>query len=279
MVPSPNENLGRGSMGDSNPPNPLQTAYEEFQNKTPFVTRTLIQIMAGSYAASWILGSSVLYGLANISHFTILKGEIYRIFTSSLVNMHFFSLAFAALSFGRHGKHLESAIGSTLFAYHCVFLGVSSNILFIAFNFVMNSVSNDSTYLFDAAAGMWQIIFGAMATECVQAPDTSRRLFFCQVPTALYPLALLGIFVVLGQGLSSGNLLSLALGYALGYGYMDRLKPTQARITRWEESFLVNLTRKSGYIRGDLILGNGAWDEGDDYKGLVSKVSFAPLLE
>ena len=66
------------------------------------------------------------------------------------------------------------------------------------------------------------------------------------------------------------DLISLAMGYAAGFGRLDCFKPSAVRIARWEERLLSNLASKPGWIKNDAVLGSGAWSESDEGSGSVS---------
>ena len=60
--------------------------------------------------------------------------------------------------------------------------------------------------------------------ECSEAPpDTKRKLFFLEVPAVYYPLVLLALFSMFA-GVKLAYCLGVAVGYAYGYGKMDRWK-------------------------------------------------------
>jgi hypothetical protein len=64
-------------------------------------------------------------------------------------------------------------------------------------------------------------LFGVISIECSQAPPQSiRRLFFMPVSATYYPLALFGLFSLMGTFFDLSYLISVAVGYAYGYVFM-----------------------------------------------------------
>ena len=72
--------------------------------------------------------------------------------------------------------------------------------------------------------GIWTVLLGIIAVECSEAPpETKRRLFFLEIPTLYYPLVLLALFSMFA-GVKLAYCLGVAVGYAYGYGKLDRWK-------------------------------------------------------
>jgi hypothetical protein len=170
------------------------------------------------------------------------------------------------------GKRLEHSMGSTAFVWLCMTIGGLTNVAFLVLSLVMYLLSGqDTQYMFNSAAGIWLILFGIIAIECVQAPRTSlRRLFFFEIPVLYYPLALYVFFALLSRTLSVSYLLSTGVGYAYGYGYLDRSKLSTSKAKQWEEYFLASITRHEGWVVGHAATGSDAWDESNEI-GMVSR--------
>eukprot|EP00543_Licmophora_paradoxa_P014791 CAMPEP_0202464504 /NCGR_PEP_ID=MMETSP1360-20130828/62151_1 /ASSEMBLY_ACC=CAM_ASM_000848 /TAXON_ID=515479 /ORGANISM="Licmophora paradoxa, Strain CCMP2313" /LENGTH=230 /DNA_ID=CAMNT_0049087827 /DNA_START=279 /DNA_END=971 /DNA_ORIENTATION=- len=125
--------------------------------------------------------------------------------------------------------------------------------------FGLYTITGDNGYLWYKSVGIWTILFGLIATECSNAPqDSQRRLFFFTVPTLYYPLALWALFSLLG-GVNVADLLSVAVGYAYGYGYLDNFKASLSFCNRLEETILQTFTRREGWVVGHAASGSGAW--------------------
>jgi membrane associated rhomboid family serine protease len=273
----PSNTIDASSSSAPPPPNPVLTAYEDFRRNTPVVTRSILTVLVLSYLLSWVIDPH--FAMANIPQFSVFGFEIYRILTSPLVNTRFFSLLFAFLSFTSQGKRMENSMGSTAFGVLCLTMGVLANVLFLVTNVLLYYVSGgEQAYLFTAAAGIWLILFGIIAMECVQAPrGTQRPLFFCKIPTIYYPLALFAVFGLFGQSFSVANLISMGIGYAYGFGYLDGLKPSAPRISQWEETILADWTRNEGWVTGQAILGSDAWSEANG--GSASEGMSLPTMQ
>jgi len=259
------------------PTNPILTAYENFVQNTPYITRTIISIQGVSYLISWFFDAE--YALGNIPHFTIFRFEIYRIVLSPLVNSSLLSLIFAYWSFKAHGKRLEHSMGSTAFAWLCLMMAVLSNLAFIVLCFVMYILSGEESILFNNSSGIWIILFGIIAMECVRAPRGSKlRLFVADVPVLYYPLALYALFALLGQSFLLAHLLSIVLGYLIGYtgeisnvvtNHLERVVLiNSAKAKEWEDNYLSTLTSRPGWIVGNAANGSGAWSE-EETTGMV----------
>jgi membrane associated rhomboid family serine protease len=247
------------SSGGPPSDNPILHTYETFHRETPFVTRTIITTQAFSWALSFFV--DLTFSLANIPIFTILHYEIYRILTSIFLCTNFLSLAFAYFSFIETGKRLENSIGSTEFSFLCLSIGVLTNILYCAVGALLDALFGTQYFFYLPSFGVWLVLFGLTAFECIKAPQGStRRLFVLNIPTKYYPLALLGVFSLIG-GFSLAYLISIGIGYLYGLDYLDCLKVSSSRCRAWEESFLESNTHSEGWVPANAAMGSGAWNE------------------
>ncbi|EED95598.1 predicted protein [Thalassiosira pseudonana CCMP1335] len=252
----PNENNSNGPPQ----PNPVLTAYEGYVRDTPLLTRYILNSLLLSYLLSFFANPA--YALANIPLFTIFKFELYRIFTSPLVCADILSLIFAFMGFMNHGIKLEQSVGSCMFGVLFFTLTVASNVLFLLVSVLLWGLTNSESYLVGASMGIWSVLLAIIAVECSQAPpDTKRKLFFLTVPTLYYPLVLLALFSMFA-GVKLAYCLGVAVGYAYGYGKLDRLKVKVERARKWEGGCLRGFVGRMGWISVSSASGAGAWSEG-----------------
>ncbi|KAL7478295.1 hypothetical protein ACHAW6_004065 [Cyclotella cf. meneghiniana] len=244
-------------------PNPVLTAYEGYIRDTPLVTRYVLNSLVISYFLSFFVNPA--YALANIPLFTIFKFELYRVITSPLICTDILSLFFAFMGFMNHGIRLEQSMGSSLFAVLFFSLTLVSNALFLIISVILWGLTNSQGYLVGASMGIWSVLLAIIAVECSQAPpDTQRRLFFLTVPTLYYPLVLLALFSMFA-GVKLAYCLGVAVGYAYGYGKLDRIKVSTDRVKRWEShesgGCLRGFVGRPGWVSVSMASGAGAWSE------------------
>jgi membrane associated rhomboid family serine protease len=262
------------------PNNPILTAYEGWYHSTPFVTRSILSIQAISYLFSWLINHPE-FALANIPHFILSpRYEIYRLILSPLVNTSFISLIVAYLSFNEPGKRLEYSLGSTRFAALCLSIGTITNVAFFTSSVVMFYIqgggSDQGHVLLSSASGIWLVLFGIIAMECVQAPaGTQRKLFLWHVPVLYYPVALLLFFAFISASFSLAYCLSMAVGYLYGFGYLERIQFSHGKAAAWEDhgsnsssnsssssfNWAGYLTRRDGWVSCHAATGSDAWME------------------
>lgn len=246
-------------------PNPFISAYESFQENTPFVTRMILSVQVVSYLVSWVVDPN--YALANIPYFVVFQFEIYRVVLSPLVNTQLITLMFAFLSFLELGKRLEYNLGTVAFGWFCAGVSLITNVAFLFLSLALYALSGEKKYLMSGASGIWLILFGAIAAECIQAPaDIKRRFFFCEVPVRYYPLALYAVFAFIGGGPSMAYAISMGVGYLYGQGNgrMDRvLRLSSSKVSEWEREngALSSLTSRPGWVYGHAALGSEAWSQ------------------
>jgi hypothetical protein len=135
------------------------------------------------------------------------------------------------------------------------------NVAHVVLAYFLQLVTGDSSWLFVKAGGIWTVLFPLIAIECVKAPPYSvRRFVMWNVPTLYYPLVLVLVFSLLG-GYSMSNLIALVIGYAHGYEYLDNTKVSTDTCKKWEDTILVNFTRREGWVFGHAATGSAAWHE------------------
>jgi membrane associated rhomboid family serine protease len=253
-----------GSSGSPLPPpdNPLLNAYESFQRDTPTVTQWALTAQAVSWAISWFVDFTL--ALANVPYFTLVRWELYRLITSIFICSSFFGLLFAYFSFVETGRRMEQSMGSTAFVILFFTIGITSNILYIGMAALIDAMFVNGQYFFVLPSfGIWIVLFGIVSMECSRASSGSvRKLFVIEVPTIYYPLCLFIVFSLFGGGFQLAHLISIGLGYAFGFGYLDGLKVGSTTCRRWEESFLQSLTHLDGWVlSSSAVVGGGDWND------------------
>ena len=205
------------SIGDSNPPptNPILSAYETFVRDTPLITRYVLTLQVFTCFLGFFTDLS--WALGNTVHFTIHKMEFHRILLSPFASTGLFSLIFSYVSLVDSGRRLEFCMGSTHFAILLLLVAVVTNVSFLALAFFLWALSGNNWWLYTDSFGIWVIIFALIELDCCKAPPSAmRRLFLFTVPTVYYPLALFGLFAVIG-GFHFSYLLAICVGYLYGY--------------------------------------------------------------
>lgn len=246
-------------------PNPFLTAYEDFIHNTPYVTRSIMLILVATYGSSWLFDPH--FALATIPKFVWEDYEVYRLLLSPLVNTSFISIILAFWNFLQHGIRFERSMGSTAFAWLCFAIGSLSNTIFFLICLLLYFMTDgNASVLLHSSAGIWNILFGTIAMECVEAPrDVKRKFLAWDVPVLYYPIVLLLFFYLLGGGSGStaSHIISAGIGYALGFGKLDFIKLPSALVRKYEDSggFLHTMTRREGWIVGPAALGSSAWND------------------
>ncbi|KAL7563412.1 hypothetical protein ACA910_016509 [Epithemia clementina (nom. ined.)] len=244
------------------PPNPLLTAYEGWVQRTPLVTRYILSLQAFSYLTSWFLNFD--FALATTPYYVVFRFEFYRLILSPLINTSIVSCILGFLSFSDNGRRLEQSMGSTAFGWLCCTIGLTTNLGFVLVSFLLAFVRGyDESFLFVSSTGLGNIIFGIIAMECVQAPRHTQRAFLLfVVPAVYFPLVLYFFFSLLNGSFSLDYLISMGVGYASGFGSLDKLiKLSPAKAKQWEDTVLSNYARREGWIAGHAAVGSGAWHD------------------
>ncbi|KAL7535757.1 hypothetical protein ACHAWF_005263, partial [Thalassiosira exigua] len=252
FFPNPNKMPRDNTNAGPPPANPVLTAYESYIRDTPLITRYILNATVISFFVSFFF--SPAYLLANIPMFTVFKFQLYRILTSPMICTDILSLFFTFMGFMNHGVKLEQSMGSSMFA---------TNVLFLVISILLWGLTNSDTYLAGASMGIWTVLLGIIAVECAEAPpETKRRLFFLEVPTLYYPLVLLALFSMFA-GVRLAYCLGVAVGYAYGYGKLDRWKVKSETVRKWENrdqgGCLSGFVQRIGFVTLGMASGPNAW--------------------
>mmetsp|Transcript_4851 Transcript_4851/g.9248 ORF Transcript_4851/g.9248 Transcript_4851/m.9248 type:complete len:358 (-) Transcript_4851:42-1115(-) len=237
-------------MSSPQPNNRFREHYESFYNTTPLTTRIVLISTTITYLASFLYDPSFI--LANIPAFTLLKIQLYRIFTSFFICTELLSLVFAFLSFLDYGKRIESGIGSTNFAAVLLSISGITNMIHNLLCLIGYFLTSRSEFLFIPSVGIWNLILAVISMECATADHSSqRRLFIVDVPTRYYPCVLLGFFCLLNGGqIHLSYFISVGVGYLMGFGKLDYIKLSTERRQRLEAGVLRKFTSKVGFVAG-----------------------------
>jgi len=247
----------------SEPPNVLLHNYENFLHRTPIVTRYVLTALSATYVLSFLWDPTP--ALSCVPYHTVFRFQLYRLVTSSLLCTNALSLLFAFLSFADTGRRMEHGLGSAAMGALVLTLSVlvhaSSVVLSLIVAYGLSR--NRTTIAAPDSSGFWPVLLAVISIECSAAPiDATRRLLGSyDISTRHYPLLLLGLFTLLGGGFHLPYGLGVAVGYAYGWGKLDRFKPGLDRLEQWESSrgVLRNFAARQGWVAGHAASGSNAW--------------------
>jgi len=242
-------------------PNPVLTAYESYCQSTPLVTRYVLNTIMITFLCSFFFSPAIL--LANIPIFTVFRFQLYRILTSPLLCENFLNLIFAFMGFLSHGVKLEQSLGSSMFCLLFFTLTIATNVLFLIITILLWGLTNQEAHLSSVSMGIWVVLLGIIAVECAEAPEgTKRKLFVLEIKAIYYPLVLLAIFTML-SGPRLSYFLAVGIGYAMGYGKLDKFKVSVERVRKWENreqnGCLSGFINRPGFITMSSASGPNAW--------------------
>ena len=246
-----NNSNDSGSTNNQQGPsqNPFVKGYHDWVNRTPFITRYVIQFTCILYILSLFLSTLMVY-FVNVPAYTLLRFHLWTIFTSTLVNDSIFSVLFIGLILSQMGGRMEMSLGSTSFLFLLINLAISANLLFLFLALCLYGMTNNQAMLLVECEGMWLIVMPLIAIDCLFGEDTQpMRPFFspsCMLPAKVYPLVLFALFSLFG-GPRLDMISSLIIGYWIG------LRPTRFSIT----NCMILSPESSAVWEGDQIMNTG----------------------
>lgn len=170
------------------------------------------------YLLSWIV--DLTFFLANIPAFVVFYFQIYRLLLSPFVGNSILSVLLIFMFFPQMGARMELMVGSTAFLSLFVIFTVLTNISYVVLAFALWLLGMQFV-MYLPASGFWAIIFGLITIECMQDPESVRRIMCIPIDITAkwYPLCLYAFFFLLG-GADFACLLAIGLGYAHSSGYL-----------------------------------------------------------
>lgn len=169
----------------------------------------------------------------------ITRFEIYRIFTGPFFHGGLLHILFNIVAWMFIGKDYEKAVGTLPAAYS----------VFILLIPLIASLHCCAAYLIDALAetharnqctiGISGVLFALLVVNIEASAVPSISVFgLFSLPSRWYPWLLALVLQLLSPNLSFlGHLSGIALGYAISFGYLHRLTPSESRFATIEESW------------------------------------------
>jgi hypothetical protein len=149
----------------SAPPNPVLQYYQEWSNRTPFVTRCSMIGVVVLYILSFFLRTDLYFG--NQAYFSVMHLEIYRLILSPLVGNSIITIILIALFYPVMGTKIEYSMGSAGFICLIGILTIATNVIFDVICMSLH-YAGSSLAIFWNCSGFWLILFALIVMECMQ---------------------------------------------------------------------------------------------------------------
>lgn len=224
------------------------TWFADWSARTPVTTRyTLITIVAATLIGMFT-GLSELTALCPAT--AVFGLQIWRFFTSPIIQNGFLSLLFVVLWFAQQGTPLEQKHGSVGLLYLMGLLGIVTNLIY-AFGGLLLAYNPIAPMelMMGCSGSFWPILVGLITCECLENPEGSRKFFFfpCMIKNRFFPWVVAAFFCVLG-GIATDIIIGVCTGHLYAYGKLDRFKPTPERLESLESGSLAGLASQQGFI-------------------------------
>jgi membrane associated rhomboid family serine protease len=237
--------------------NPILNWYDEWSNKTYFITRITMITLVTSYLLSCFLDTDKF--LKNSVYFTVIHYEVYRLIASPFCSNSNLNVILSALFFLKMGITFESNLGSAAFFSMLGTFNLLVNLIFIAVCLLLYYICHMPEAIHFSCAGFWNILFAFLTVECFENPNHPRRFFMIPVdiPSKYFPLLVYAIW-----SLFSGPRLDWAISIAVGFmyqnGYFNCMKPNPQSLQNLESptGMLHSISRSKGWILANVTIGH-----------------------
>lgn len=168
----------------------------------------------------------------------VTRFEIYRIFTAPFFHAGFFHILFNMIAWMIIARDYERATGTLAAAYSIFVLLIPliATVHCIAAYFIDALAS--TSFRRECAIGISGVLFSLLVVNVELSAGSSVNVCgLFSMPTRWYPWALAAILQLLSPSLSFlGHLSGIVLGYALVFGYLQRLSPSDYKLEDFEIS-------------------------------------------
>jgi membrane associated rhomboid family serine protease len=216
----------------------------------PIFVKLVITLTIVLYILSWPFENFINLFI-NIPYKTILRFNVWRVFTSVFVTLNLLNILFAFLSWIPDAIRLENTIGTVKYGMNFMINATLINVFFIAFMFVLAALFGKGA-IEVKSAGLWPLIMAELTLLSLANPENPVALFFlpCQFPAKYYPWALLAFFTIMNpQSFQFDILCGILYGYLYFYYLRNYLTLTNETANNWEKKFIFKFLMKfNGFV-------------------------------
>ena len=205
----------------------------------------------------------IAFYLVDVPYYTILRLQLWRLFTSPFITTSLVSIFFSLLFWFRHAIKLEQEKGTVKYmltffmnsfciqTMYCILMLIISliiqNPIMLRMKITMRGVINK---------GLWPILMCDLTLICLRNPESNMRFFFfpCNIKAKYYPFFLFGFFTLLSNfNIDFEILCGIVFGFLYHYYLYRKIKVSNSFALKVENSFLCKWMR---YKKGFLSISN-----------------------
>lgn len=154
-----------GGNNANNAANPWLNYYQQWSERTPYVTRFTTVSLCCLYILSFFVPLDSYLG--NMPFFTIQHFEIYRLLLSPLVGNSILSLIIILLSYPAMAQRMENSSGSAAFLSLLLIFTIAINVLVTVICYTLFILSIFPEAIFWRSSGFFSIFFALLTVECM----------------------------------------------------------------------------------------------------------------
>ena len=246
--------------------------FEEWQSRTPVVTRGIIFILLFSSLFNTLTSSALSSVLECVPLFVISQFEIWRLLTASFFAEGILNVLFLSMAVSWVAPKLERALGSLRFMCLTLFLSVAISSVFclVALTIAFNPFRQYKPAMIWSVHGLWGIVVSWNAFESTIYPHDTRKLLGLpwRVSTKYHPFVMTALLTFFNFSYL------LPIGLLLGLYGGESFMLSSSRLQRMEDdpggvvSLLLMMSPSSGYVKlSDACGGGRAYADDDGRSG------------
>jgi len=245
---------------------------------TPFLTRSTAIVIICIYVAGLLVGDSNPMKYADCPMMTVMHLQLYRPLVAPFVAESILGLLFTVLVLVQLGSYMEQTLGTSHFALlSMVFLIAGSAAqMVLVLGLFFSGILPEAMMMMSCSVGLWPLLLAFMVLQSQASGEEHTRLLCLpiNIPTKWYPLALLGLFTLLG-GFKLSLFIFIGMGYYYAKGKLPWLAVSSNLIQQLEAKFGV-YQNSTGFFMSDRAPG---FENGVGSASLASSQTVLPFLQ
>jgi len=198
----------------------------------PLFIKTIVLITIAFYIINKFVFNISLY-ISNIPFYTFYKYQIWRLFTTSLMNTGIINILLSLLLWVKFGAILEDNIGTILylliFIINSTFIQIIYSVLILIISLIIKD-KNILKYKIDSNnnvsnSGIWPYIICELTLLSLSNPNEKIKLFFFpKIKTKFYPIIVFIIFALLNNPTTTDLEVFCGIIYSFFYHFVIKNK-------------------------------------------------------
>lgn len=215
----------------------------------PLFVRFVIITSCAFYIISWFI-PYVDY-LVNVPYYSIGSFQIWRLLTSTFINLSIFNLIFAFIFWIPDAIRLENTSGTVRYSLNFLINSCLVNVLFAVVIGILSVIMQSSYLLMFSSFGLWPVIMSEITMLCIANPENTINFLMLpiEIKSKFYPWVLVLFMSLLSFSIRLDLLAGIGYGYLFFFYLRQKVHFDDNVIIQWENNgFVKSISNYTGFI-------------------------------